>query len=65
MLQQEDLVMFGRLIMGLCCNNLAAANNLPKSMETIGRHYTAEVKNVLLYLLTKPTPVKVCWRVLV
>lgn len=60
MLQQEDLVMFGRLIMGLCCNNLGAANNLPKSMEQVGRYYTAEVKNILLYLLTKPSPIKVC-----
>lgn len=59
MLQQEDLAMFGRLILNLCCNNLAAVNNLAKSMETLARHYSPEIKNLVLYLLSKPSPIKV------
>lgn len=59
LLQQEDLVMFGRLILGLCCNNTGAVNNIQKSLETVGRHFSAEVKNIIMYLLSKPMPVKV------
>lgn len=58
LLQQEDLMMFGKLIVSLCCSSLTVMNNLPKAVETAGRHYSAEVKNILMYLLTKPH--KVC-----
>ncbi|KAI0339058.1 hypothetical protein BDW22DRAFT_1409209 [Trametopsis cervina] len=57
-LQQEDLTMFGRLIFTLCCNNTSAANNLPKSLETLNRHYSQELKNVALYLVAKPNHLK-------
>ncbi|EIM80126.1 uncharacterized protein STEHIDRAFT_105753 [Stereum hirsutum FP-91666 SS1] len=53
MLQQEDLVMFGRLIFGLCCSNMAAVNNLPKSLETMSKHYSADIKNVALFCFSK------------
>lgn len=59
MLQQEDLVAFGRLIIMLCCANPHAVNNLPKAIEIIGRHYTTDVKNVVLFLLSKPSQHKV------
>jgi PAB-dependent poly(A)-specific ribonuclease subunit 3 len=59
MLQQEDLVAFGRLIIMLCCANPHAVNNLPKAIEIIGRHYTTDVKNVVLFLLNKPSQHKV------
>lgn len=58
-LQQEDLAMFGRLVFALCCNNLAAINNVPKALETLGRQYSADMKNVALFLITKPGPHKV------
>lgn len=45
--------MFGRLIFGLCCSNMAAVNNLPKSLETMSKHYSADVKNVALFCLGK------------
>ncbi|KAF8583430.1 hypothetical protein K439DRAFT_1412181 [Ramaria rubella] len=57
-LQQEDLLQFGRLVLALCCNNLAASNNINKSMETISRHYTPDLKAVIMFLISKPTPVK-------
>ncbi|KAI0092269.1 kinase-like domain-containing protein [Irpex rosettiformis] len=58
LLQQEDLTMFGRLIFTLCCNNPSAVNNMAKSMETLSRHYSQELRNVILYLMAKPNPMK-------
>ena len=58
-LLQEDLAMFGRLLFALCCNNLAAVNNLTKSLETMGRLYSLDLKNVALWLISKPGPHKV------
>lgn len=57
--QQEDLVMFGRLVFALCCGNLAAMNTLPKALDTMSRMYTADVKTLALYLISKPGPHKV------
>jgi len=51
---QEDLVMFGKLIMALCCNNVAATSNFAKSLEILTQHYSADVKNVALFCLSKP-----------
>jgi PAB-dependent poly(A)-specific ribonuclease subunit 3 len=59
LLQQEDLAMFGRLIFALCCNNLAAMNNASKALETLGRQYSSDMKNVALFLVSKPGPHKV------
>ncbi|KAL6308885.1 kinase-like domain-containing protein [Sparassis latifolia] len=58
-LQQEDLAMFGKLIISLCCNNPAPMNNLVKSMETVGRHYSSDLKSVALFLISKPGPHKI------
>ncbi|KAH9948457.1 hypothetical protein B0H21DRAFT_777847 [Amylocystis lapponica] len=57
-LQQEDLAMFGKLVFALCCSNLAAMNNLPKAIESLGRHYSADLKSVALFLISKPGPLK-------
>ncbi|KAF8262458.1 hypothetical protein EI94DRAFT_1808728 [Lactarius quietus] len=51
---QEDLVMFGKLIMALCCNNVAATSNFAKSLEVVTQHYSADLKNVALFCLSKP-----------
>lgn len=59
MLQQEDLAMFGKLVIALCCNNITAISNLPKALESLGRSYSADVKNVALYLVSKPGSHKV------
>ncbi|GJE92937.1 PAB-dependent poly(A)-specific ribonuclease subunit PAN3 [Phanerochaete sordida] len=58
MLQQEDLVMFGRLILSLCCSNLGAVNNPQKSLENVGRNYPQEIRNIIVYLMQKPNPLK-------
>lgn len=59
LVQQEDLVMFGRLVFGLCCGNPAAINTLPKALDVMGRMYSADVKTLALYLISKPGPHKV------
>ncbi|CAB4385204.1 unnamed protein product [Rhizophagus irregularis] len=56
--QQEDLIHFGQLIISLACNSLSSVLNLPKSIDYISRHYSPDFKNVILYLLNKPTPTK-------
>ncbi|KDQ54455.1 hypothetical protein JAAARDRAFT_60456 [Jaapia argillacea MUCL 33604] len=58
LLQQEDLVMFGRLIFALCCSNIAAIGNMQKAVDTLSKNYTNDVKNVALFLVTKPGPHK-------
>ena len=59
MLQMEDLAMFGKLLFSLCCNSLTAMNNLPKAVDNITRHYSPEMKNIALFLISKPSPMKV------
>ncbi|EJD41089.1 hypothetical protein AURDEDRAFT_115616 [Auricularia subglabra TFB-10046 SS5] len=56
--QQEDLVQFGKVIFQLACNNVAATNNLPKAIEALTRHYSPDLKNVALFLISKPSPLK-------
>ena len=61
LLQQEDLTMFGRLVLALCCNNISAASppHFQKSLELIGRLYSADIKNVALFLISKGGPHRV------
>ncbi|CAG8558510.1 17127_t:CDS:10 [Acaulospora morrowiae] len=56
--QQEDLLNFGQLIISLACNSLSSVHNLPKSIEFVSRQYSSDLKNVILYLLSKPSPMK-------
>jgi len=52
-LQQEDLLMFGQVVFALCCNNATASNpqHLQTSLETIGRIYSLDIRNVALFLI--------------
>ncbi|GAA5966985.1 hypothetical protein JCM3765_004422 [Sporobolomyces pararoseus] len=56
--QQEDLLSFGKLIISLACGSISAVHNLPKSVDHISRMYSPDLKNVVLYLLSKPGPRK-------
>ncbi|ORX88988.1 hypothetical protein K493DRAFT_331279 [Basidiobolus meristosporus CBS 931.73] len=56
--QQEDLLQFGQLLTCLACNSSSALANLPKSIDFIARHYSPDVKNLILYLLSKPSTTK-------
>jgi PAB-dependent poly(A)-specific ribonuclease subunit 3 len=53
------MIVFAKLIMSLCCNNLSAVHNVHKSLEILGRHFSSDVKNVIHLLMTPPGPLKV------
>ncbi|KAI0351598.1 hypothetical protein OH77DRAFT_1429419 [Trametes cingulata] len=52
--QQDDLTMFGALILQLCNGTMSAMNNVAKALEIIGRNYSADLKSVVLFLISKP-----------
>ncbi|KAG2202075.1 hypothetical protein INT46_002004 [Mucor plumbeus] len=56
--QQEDLLSFGKLIIALACNSLQSFTDIAQSFEYIARFYSPDLKNVILYLLSKPLPTK-------
>ncbi|RKO90190.1 hypothetical protein BDK51DRAFT_28582, partial [Blyttiomyces helicus] len=56
--QQDDLLHFGQLVVALACGSLGAVHNLPKSVDYIVRHYSVDMKNIILYLLSKPSSYK-------
>lgn len=60
-LQQEDFIRFGGLILVLCCNNTAASApmNLQKSFDLVERSYGADLKNLVGFLLGKASAQKV------
>lgn len=53
--QQEDLLGFGRVIASLACAFFNPGPNFPAAMEHISRSYSPDLKNVILYLLSKPS----------
>ena len=59
-LQQEDLVMFGALILQLAAGSFTPIHNITKAAEILGRHYSADLKNVALYLTMPQSHPRVC-----
>jgi PAB-dependent poly(A)-specific ribonuclease subunit 3 len=57
-LQQDDLFDFGRLVVALACSSPNAVQNLPRSLDHITRVFSADVRSVVLYLLSKSGPNK-------
>ncbi|XP_035225557.1 PAN2-PAN3 deadenylation complex subunit pan3-like isoform X3 [Stegodyphus dumicola] len=55
--QQEDLMAFGKIVLALACNTLNAVkrNNLTSSLELVSRNYSADLRNLILYLLHNQT----------
>ena len=58
-LQQEDLSLFGSLILALGCNNLTAANNPAKALDILSKQYSTDLRHLALFLTTKHGPPKV------
>ncbi|KAJ0184071.1 hypothetical protein K1T71_000494 [Dendrolimus kikuchii] len=52
--QQDDLTALGRLALALACRTIHC-DNLAASMELVARTYSADLKNVILYLLSATT----------
>ena len=59
MFQQEDMVLFAKLILVLCCNNPSAVNNVHKSLDIVNRHFSLDIQKVIHYLMKQPGPLKV------
>ena len=55
-LQREDLLQFGRLILGIGTNNPSVIHNVPKSMELFARSYSPQLKDRVFWLLNMVTP---------
>ncbi|PVG00079.1 hypothetical protein CPB86DRAFT_872085 [Serendipita vermifera] len=55
--QQEDMVAFGRLILSLC-SKVANPTNYAKGFEFVARTYSADLKNVIQFLMS-PNPHKI------
>jgi len=57
---QQDLLNFGQVVVIFGCGNLASisTSQIPKSLEHIQKSYSVEAKNLVLYLLSKPTAFK-------
>ncbi|PRD24883.1 UNVERIFIED_CONTAM: pan3 [Trichonephila clavipes] len=55
--QQEDLMAFGKIVLALACNTLTAVkrNNMTSSLELVSRNYSADLRNLILYLLHHQT----------
>ncbi|BFZ59394.1 PAB-dependent poly(A)-specific ribonuclease subunit 3 [Saitoella coloradoensis] len=56
--QQDDLLQLGRLIVSIACGSPLAANDFPSAVDFISRHYSAELKDIIVYLISKPSPTK-------
>ncbi|XP_013412688.1 PAN2-PAN3 deadenylation complex subunit pan3 isoform X1 [Lingula anatina] len=52
--QQEDLVSLGKVVLALACNSVIGIQreHIQTSMELVARNYSADLKNLILYLLT-------------
>lgn len=57
--QQEDVVMFAKLVMSLATNNPSAVQYVHKSMEIVGRHYSNDLVQVIHTLMKPIAPMKV------
>lgn len=56
--QQEDLYNFGQLILSLCSDYMQPGQHYAQGLEYIGRAYSLDLKNLVAYLLAKPTAMK-------
>ncbi|WVQ79899.1 hypothetical protein IAT38_001999 [Cryptococcus sp. DSM 104549] len=56
--QQEDLVSFGKLIISLCCEFFTPGLPPALPLEHIARHYSPDVKNLVMFLIGKPSIMK-------
>ncbi|KLO17740.1 hypothetical protein SCHPADRAFT_820906 [Schizopora paradoxa] len=55
-MQQEDIILFAKLVMSLATNNPSAVNYVHKSMDIVGRHYSNDVVQVFHTLMKPVTP---------
>ncbi|WWD07489.1 hypothetical protein V865_005590 [Kwoniella europaea PYCC6329] len=56
--QQEDLVSFGKLIISLCCDFFQPGQHPALPLDHIQRSYSPDVKTLVMFLISKPSPMK-------
>ncbi|KAK1921730.1 poly(A)-specific ribonuclease [Papiliotrema laurentii] len=56
--QQEDLVSLGKLILIMACEFFQVGLHPAGPLDHIARHYSPDVKNLVLFCLSKPNPGK-------
>eukprot|EP00698_Gefionella_okellyi_P016929 TRINITY_DN4895_c0_g1_i1.p1 TRINITY_DN4895_c0_g1~~TRINITY_DN4895_c0_g1_i1.p1 ORF type:complete len:584 (-),score=119.54 TRINITY_DN4895_c0_g1_i1:1172-2668(-) len=54
-LQYEDLYALGKLLLALACKSSNAIMSIGPSLDNVTQYYSAELKTLIVYLLTKPT----------
>ncbi|KAF9429611.1 PAB-dependent poly(A)-specific ribonuclease subunit 3 [Podila epigama] len=57
-LQQDDILNLGQLMMTLACKSLTATHNISMSIDYIAQHYSSDMKNMILFLMSQPVPMK-------
>ncbi|KAJ3367952.1 PAB-dependent poly(A)-specific ribonuclease subunit 3 [Kappamyces sp. JEL0680] len=55
---QDDLIHFGKLILQLACGLHKPPTDYLKSLEHIGKVYSPEMRDLVAFLLSKPSPTK-------
>ena len=56
-LQQQDMMDLGTLILVLSCRHLVTAATRAESISFLAQHYSPELHNLVVSLLTKPPSV--------
>jgi len=56
--QQEDLVSFGKLVISMACEFFAPGQHPAAPLDHVARNYSPDLKNVILFLISKPGPTK-------
>lgn len=56
--QQEDLLKLGQLIVALCTRSLKSLHYMSRVYSYISRHYSPALKDLVVYLLSKPSLTK-------
>lgn len=56
--QQEDLVSFGKLVISMACEFFAPGQHPAAPLDHIARYYSPDLKDVIMFLISKPQPNK-------
>ncbi|WVF69621.1 hypothetical protein IAT40_004399 [Kwoniella sp. CBS 6097] len=56
--QQEDLVSFGKLIISMACDFFTPGQHPGLPLDHIQRNYSPDVKNLIIFLISKPSAMK-------
>lgn len=52
------MIHFGQLLLYLACGSQKAIHDLPRAIDHIHKAYSPELKDIILYLISKPSQMK-------